>query len=233
MLRKILNVAHEWEILRVVPKFRWMKIPESRFRFLDFDEADRLLTAAKEEPDQAWWAMALVALNTGMRQGELLAIEWDDIDLVAARLVVRRSVTRGVLGTPKSGRNRQIDLNSRVVAALRSHRHLRGPLVFCDEAGSMLTKNQCRRPLRRIQRKAGILELGWHDLRHTFASHLVMYGAPMKAVQELLGHSTMKMTMRYAHLSPAVRREAVELLVGGGPQYMSSTLRPNQSESGS
>ncbi|MCR9161693.1 MAG: tyrosine-type recombinase/integrase [Nannocystaceae bacterium] len=233
VLRKMLNVAHEWEIIGGVPKFRWMKLPESRFRFLDFDEAERLLDVAKKEPDQTWWTMALVALNTGMRQGELLAIEWDDIDLVAARLVVRRSVTRGVLGTPKSGRNRQIDLNSRVVAALRSHRHLRGPLVFCNEDGSMLTKNQCRRPLRKLQRRAGLMELAWHDLRHTFASHLAMRGVPMKAIQELMGHSTMKMTMRYAHLTPSVRRDAVERLVEPAPQYMSGTQTANQSESGS
>ncbi len=233
VLRKLLDVAYEWEIIAAIPKFRWMKLPPASFRYLEFDEAERLLGAARGDVEQQWHAMILLALSTGMRQGELLAVQWDDIDLVAGRLLVRRSVTRGVVGTPKSGRNREIPLNSRVLAELRRFRHLRGPLVFCNEDGSLLTKNQCRRPLRRLQRKAALVELGWHDLRHSFASHLVMRGAPMKAVQELLGHSTMEMTMRYAHLSPSVRKDAVELLVNDGSQYMRSTLGPNQRKSGS
>jgi site-specific recombinase XerD len=61
-------------------------------------------------------------------------------------------------------------------------------------------------------RKAGLLEIGWHTLRHTFASHLAMRGAPLKAIQELLGHATIQMTMRYAHLAPEISREPVRLL---------------------
>ena len=223
VLRKMLNVAHEWEILSSVPKFRWMKLPPSTFRFLDFDQAERLIEAAAKEPDQTWWTMIMLALNTGMRQGELLAVQWDDIDLVSGTLVVRRSVTRGVLGTPKSGRDRQIPLNARVLGALKAHRHLRGPFVFCNEDGSMLTKNQCRRPLRKLQRRSGLMALAWHDLRHTFASHLAMRCVPMRAIQELMGHSEMKTTTRYSHLSPVVRRDAVEKLSEPAPQYMSGT----------
>ncbi len=233
VLRKLLNVAHEWGLIASVPKFKWMKLPPGTFRFLDFDEAERLLDAADRHSDPTWRTMILLALSTGMRQGELLAIRWGDIDLVTGRLVVRQSLSRGRLGTPKSGRNREIPLNTRIVDSLRSYRHLRGEMVFCNDDGSVLTKNQCRRPLRWIQKKAGILKLGWHDLRHTFASHLVMRGAPMKAVQELMGHSTMQMTMRYSHLSPSVRRDAVQLLVPASRQHMSSTHAANQSESGS
>ena len=69
---------------------------------------------------------------------------------------------------------------------------------------------------RRACRKAGLRQIGWHVLRHTFASHLVMRGAAMKVVQELLGHATIEMTMRYAHLGPDVPRHAVKLLDGLG-----------------
>ncbi len=95
-------------------------------------------------------------------------------------------------------------LNDTALAVLEEHRHLRGPLVFCNDDGSMLTKNKAKGPLRRARVRAGITALGWHDLRHTFASHLTMRGVPLKAVQELLGYATIEMTMRYAHLSPNV-----------------------------
>ena len=85
-------------------------------------------------------------------------------------------------------------------------------LVFCHETGRMLTEDECKHPLWRACRRAGLRVIGWHALRHTFPSHLVMRGAPLKAVQELLGHSDIRMTMRYSHLSPSVRRDAVALL---------------------
>jgi len=88
----------------------------------------------------------------------------------------------------------------------------RGELVFAKEDGRMLTQGDCKHPLRRACRVAGIRQVSWHVLRHSFASHLAMRGVALKAVQELLGHSTMEMTMRYAHLSPDVRRDAVRLL---------------------
>jgi integrase len=114
--------------------------------------------------------------------------------------------------TPSArGKSREIPLNDKVLTALKRHRHLRGELVFCDEGGRMLPK-VCKWPMWSACKKAGLRRIGWHVLRHTFASHLVMRGAPLKAVQELLGHSTIEMTMRYAHLSPDVRRDAVRLL---------------------
>ena len=83
--------------------------------------------------------------------------------------------------------------------------------------GRHLTKGECKHPLYRACRRAGLRRIGWHVLRHTFASHLAMRGVPMKAIQELLGHTTLEMTMRYAHLSPDVRRDAVSLLDAPAP----------------
>ena len=94
--------------------------------------------------------------------------------------------------------------------------HLRSELVFCTMGGKTLAKGETKHPLWRACKRAGLRLIGWHCLRHTFASHLVMRGAPIKAVQELMGHATMEMTMRYSHLSPDVRRDAVELLDRSG-----------------
>jgi len=211
ILRRTLAVACEWKKLASVPHFRWLKAPAPEFDFLTFEEAARLVAGA----DVAWRPMILLALRTGLRQGELLGLKWDDIDLGAGRLMVRRSAVRGVVGTPKNGKSREIPLSDDAIAILRPlSSRFPGGLVFCHEDGRMLTKGDCKHPLWRACRKAGLRQVGWHVLRHTFASHLAMRGVALKAIQELLGHSTMEMTMRYAHLSPDVRRDAVRLLDG-------------------
>jgi integrase len=156
--------------------------------------------------------MILVALRTGMRIGELMALQWQDVDLVAGRITVRHNVVWGHHGTPKSGKPREIPLSNDALAALKSHRHLRGALVFCDDGGHLLTEGEVRHPLWRACKRAGLRQITWHVCRHSFASHLVMRGVPIRAVQELMGHSTILMTMRYAHLAPEVTRDAVQLL---------------------
>lgn len=208
VLRKMLSLATEWRLIPHVPKVVWMKAPDPEFDFLEFEEAERLVAAA----DGEWKAMITVGLKTGLRLGELLALRWDDVDLIAGKLMVRRAVARGIIGTPKSGKSREVPLSGEAIRALKGQRHLRGELVFCDLDGKLLNKGECKWPLWRACKKAGLRRIGWHVLRHTFASHLVMRGVPLKAVQELLGHATIEMTMRYAHLAPAVQRQAVETL---------------------
>ncbi|MFH0899426.1 MAG: site-specific integrase [Pseudomonadota bacterium] len=212
VLRRLLVVAKKRGLIGTVPEIEWLKVPKPDFDFLSFEEADRILDA---DVDSEWHTMILVALRTGMRLGELLALRWEDVDLTIGQVRVCRSVSRGIITTPKSGKDRVIPLGDEVLAALKVHRHLRGELVFCTMAGRMLKKGECKHPLWRACRRAGLRRIGWHVCRHTFASHLVMRGAQLKAVQELLGHATIEMTMRYAHLSPHVSRDAVQLLDRG------------------
>lgn len=208
ILRRMLVLATEWGLLKDIPKVKWLKAPKPEFYFLDFDEAERLVTHADDE----WRPMIVVALKTGLRLGELLALRWEDVDLVAGRVMVRRAVARGIIGTPKSGKAREVPLSGEAIKVLKAHRHLRGELVFGDESGEMLTKNGTKHPLWRACKRASLRKIGWHTLRHTFASHLAMRGVPLISIQQMLGHSTIEMTMRYAHLAPAVNRQAVELL---------------------
>ena len=139
------------------------------------------------------------------------------MDLVAGTLTVRRSSWRGIVGTPKSGRDRKIPLTARLRAALRAHRHLRAELVFCHADGSPFTQSAIEAALRLACKRAGLRSIGSHVLRHTFCSHLAMRGAAPKAIQELVGHSTLTMTLRYMHLAPSALREAVGLLDFGQP----------------
>ena len=90
-------------------------------------------------------------------------------------------------------------------------------------AGRAFNENECKWPIWRAYKKAGLRRISWHVLRHTFASHLVMNGVPLKAVQELMGHATIEMTLRYSHLSPEVRRNAVQLLDRHGNSMATGT----------
>jgi integrase len=215
-LRRMLVVARKRGLIEFVPDVEWLKRDDVEFDFLDFNEAERLLAAAPGE----WRTMILTALRTGMRHGELIGLRWDDIDLTAGRITVRQNVVNGQIGTPKSGKPREIPLGIEVRTALKEHRHLRGPLVFCHMSGELLGTVDTRLPLWRACKKAGLRQIGWHALRHSFASHLVMRGASLKAVQELLGHSSIQMTMRYAHLAPEVVNETVRLLDGPAAEWV-------------
>jgi integrase len=207
VLRKMLSTAVGWGVISSVPRVRWLKTPAPQFDFLTLEEASRLIAAAPSD----WRAPITIALRTGLRQGELRALRWSDVDLERGRIVVRRAVWRDIVSTPKNGRVREVPLSQQAAEALQEHSRL-GEMVFCSPDGSMLSKGAMKWPLWNACMNAGLRKIGWHTARHTFASHLVMRGAPIKAVQELLGHSTTEMTMRYAHLSPDARREAVRLL---------------------
>ncbi len=211
VLGRMRSLASKWFTLPTPSKIEWLRLEEVDFDFLDFNESERLLAAAEVE----WRPMITMGLKAGLRLGEMLALRWEDADLVAGRIVVRRSVSRGKVTSPKGGRSRELPLGEGVRRALKEHRHLRGELVLCGQDGRMFTKNECKWPLWRACKRAGLRRIGWHVLRHTFASHLVMRGVPLKAVQELLGHSDIRTTMRYAHLSPDVTRHAVRLLDNG------------------
>jgi integrase len=222
VLGRALRVAVEWGLIVAAPPMRFMRADKPHIDFLEFEEAERLIAASDCRQVRS---MITLALNTGMRVGELLALQWSDVDLTHGKIVVRRNLDdEGNVVTPKSGKGRELPLNRAALDALKAVRHLRSAVVFSTESGAMMTRIMAYRRLMSVFRRAGLAvgdvpkRTGWHMLRHTFASHLAMRGVPLKAIQELLGHATIDMTMRYAHLSPAVTRAAVDVLDSGwGP----------------
>jgi integrase len=210
VLHKSLVLARDWELLAVVPSVGFLRIKKPEIDFFTFDEAPRFLAGADAGP---WRAMILCGLRAGLRQGELLELRWDDLDLVKGVIRVRRAIYDGVIDVPKGGRSREVGMSDELREAFRAlPSRFAGGLVWPGEAGRNLTKGEAKWPMWRASKRAGLRRVGWHVLRHTFASHLVMRGVPLKAVQELLGHASIEMTMRYAHLAPDVSREAVKLL---------------------
>lgn len=209
ILAKCLHTAEDWIELPASPKIKHLKVPPQHFDFLSPSDSQRLLDSIK---DIRWYAMVLVALRTGLRLGELLGLEWSDIDLEAKLLTVRHSIVRGVVGPPKNNRERHVPLTSEVTDALVALAPSQGIVFYRRTPGHAMNHETPRKNLLKMCKVAGLRPIGWHVLRHTFASHLVAAGASLKAIQELLGHSDVRTTMRYAHLAPTALREAVALL---------------------
>ena len=214
-LGKMLRYAHEIELIEVVPKVKLLKVAPPQFDFLTFEELSRLVEAVKDEPERL--ALILLGADAGLRQGESMALQWGDVDLVAGVLTIRRSSWQGLIGTPKSGRERKVPLTVRLQAALKAIRHLKSELVLCHQDGEPFTQSAIEAALRFGCKRAGLRSIGSHVLRHTFCSHLAMRGAAPKAIQELVGHSTLTMTLRYMHLAPSALTEAIDLLNFGQP----------------
>lgn len=160
--------------------------------------------AADEYPDNLT-PLVLVALNTGLRRGELFGLSWADVNLQSRLLTVQA-------GNAKSRKARHVPLNEEAHAVLtRCRKHgLKSGLVFPGAYGERMTN--VNKSWDGIVTAAGLVDFRFHDLRHTFASKLVMAGVDLNTVRELLGHSDIAMTLRYAHLAPAKLADAVALI---------------------
>jgi integrase len=221
VLRRLLVLASKRGAILGVPEIEWFATTPGKFDFLTFQEANDLIEAAAPE----WRCMIAVGLKCGLRQGELLGLRWEDVDLKHGRINVRRSIVRGRIKGTKSRRVREVPLADSVRAELAKHRHLRGPWVFSDEGGEHLTNGACKWPLYAACDGAGLRRIGWHVLRHTFCSHLAMNGVAPSAIQQLAGHATLRMTERYMHLSPHVARDAVATLDFGAQKVPKRTSK--------
>jgi integrase len=183
---------------------------DRRLRFLQPDQIDQLLAAVADDSlGQVERPLYLTAAMTGLRQGELLALRWQDVDFRAGRVRVADSYTRGRLGSPKSRSGiRSVPLAERLASALASHRE-RSPfsadndLVFAHpHTGHHLDASKLRKRFQRVLDRAELPSIRFHDLRHTFGTQMAAAGAPLRAIQEWMGHQDPTTTVIYAHYAP-------------------------------
>jgi integrase len=203
ILRHMFTKAVEWEMVEAEVLKRVRRVKQlrenKRLRFLSIEEAQGLISVC----DEHLKPIVTTALNTGMRKAEILMLRWDQVDLQHGFILLDKT---------KNGERREIPINDTLKTVFHSlRRRIDVPHVFYDQ--------KTLRPYQNVKRsfvtalgRAKITDFHFHDLRHTFASQLVMAGVDLAAVKELLGHKDIKMTLRYAHLAPAHKRKAVEVM---------------------
>lgn len=208
-LRHVFYLAIRDNLIQSNPaaRIKRFKEPAGKIRFLSETE-EKLLGEKIVNP--LHWKMVEFALNTGLRQSEQFKLRWENVDTERRTLFIPRS---------KSGESRTIPLNDRTLEILRSLTSwMTSPWVFPAEAPAspMDARNFYGRVFLPVLEAVNLKgEVNWHTLRHTFASRLVMAGVDLRTVQSLMGHKTIAMTIRYAHLSDAHRLDAVNRLSPG------------------
>jgi integrase len=209
---------------QIISSKRWRRVLENpvsyvklakerneRVRYLEYEEIQKLLASAADHLRP----ILVMALHTGMRRGEILNLRWTDIDFKNDNVHVREA---------KNGEGRYIPLSAELRRILQSlpSRFL-GGYVFPSRlprrkrkeshvVGQQHSYVDLKNSFSSALTKAGISDFRFHDLRHTFASQMVMNGADLNTVRELLGHKSIKMTLRYAHLSQTHKKKAIELI---------------------
>lgn len=188
--------VNEWEWLEDSPMRKVKKPTESRgrVRFLDDDERAKLLSACQASSNKQLYLCVILALSSGMRQGELMGLKWPDVNLKDGFLILHET---------KNGERRRVPLAGHGLELLKEHakvRRLDTNLLF----PGTINKDKpidLRKPFETALKVAEINDFHWHDLRHCTASYLAMNGASLAEIAEVLGHKTLAMVKRYAHLS--------------------------------
>jgi integrase len=191
------TAIREWQWMEDNPCSRVSKPsePRGRVRFLNDDERQRLLNACKASPCRYLYLVVLIALSTGSRKGEILNLQWSDVDLPQGRITFHDT---------KNSERRTVPLTGPALDHMRQHakvRRIDTPLVFPNADGTKPLDP--RSAWETALKQANIPDFRFHDLRHSAASYLAMSGASLAEIAEILGHKTLSMVKRYAHLSEA------------------------------
>jgi len=230
ILSGVFNYAVDEEVIRVNPVSGITKRLElNRSRKPDIDPLTReelflFLETCKAHYSE-YYPFFLMGARTGMRLGELLAIQWGDIDFNSRFIWVRRSYRRGQFSPTKNSKDRKVDMSDQLAATLKELLRQRKKetlqkglgevqeLVFHRDSGLPYEQNYIRRVFKRILKRAGLRDIKLHGLRHTFASLLLTQGESPVYVKEQLGHSSIQITVDiYGHLIPGANKAAVNKL---------------------
>jgi integrase len=202
-LKRLFSLAVQWGLCEKNPaaKVALFRQDVKRIRYLSEEEERRLFAAAGPRLRR----IIRFALNTGMRRGEILGLRWCNVDLKSAGAFIPATEAKGK-------RDRHVPLNQTALSVLNE---LPRPIdntafVFGNKAGKR--DDNLERLWREAAQAAGLVDFHFHDLRHTYASRLVMAGVDLAVLRELLGHQDFSMTLRYAHLAPSRLKEAVAIL---------------------
>lgn len=201
-------------------KVRKLKQPSGRVRYLNIVEEQRL----RDQLPEWAWILVEFAFHTGLRRGEQFTLRWTQVDFISGLITIPRS---------KNGEVRHVRMNSRVRAILRAlPSRMKSEWVWPSSTGRkwLDAASFTERVFRPAVRRAEFHDFHWHDLRHTFASRMIMAGKGLVAVQQLMGHKTIQMTLRYAHLAPAHLEDAVESLVNWVPLGASPESSPESGQ---
>jgi integrase len=204
VLKRMFAKAYDWDLidrdgLERIRKVKQLKGENKRLRYLSEEESERLI----DNCDIHLKPIVVTALNTGMRRGEILGLTWDRVDL-KNRIIL--------LDKTKNGERREIPMNDTLYNELAGLiRSIKTDYVFYNPQ-TLKAYDNVKKSFASALRKSHILDFRFHDLRHTFASRLVMAGIDLTTVKELLGHKDIKMTLRYSHLAASHIKNAVSIL---------------------
>lgn len=225
-VQAVLNYGVEIEYLKENPVAKFKKLPQVKptVHFLNEIQIKVFLKRAKEYSTM-YYSFFATALFTGMRRGELLGLEWSDIDFKRGKISVNKQIYKGVKQSTKTNKERIIDISENLLEILKEYKRKNttfSKLVFHNKSGGPLHPYNMEQwyfhPLIRrcneiLDEENQIKRLRFHDLRHTYATYLLSNGVPVKYVQEQLGHATARMTLdTYASVMPSVKFEALDLL---------------------
>lgn len=225
-LQSVYAYGVEAELLSSNPVQKFKKLPRTKkpIQFLSDNEIPLFLEIAQRLTPE-YYALFYTAIHTGMRRGELLALEWSDIDFRAGKISVNKQMYRNQLTTPKTLNSiRLVDMSEELAEVLREHKKeqkVLSKLVFCTKEGRYIHPyNMSVRYFKAVLKELSeqlpydnnVEALRFHDLRHTYATYLLSKGIPVKYVQEQLGHSSAKITLdTYIHVMPNTKNQAFEV----------------------